>query len=178
MQLFRTSFTDASILSDFTCGLQKMDTFIHHHLQSYLDKYPCSAYCLCNEEEKIIAFFVIRYDTLVVFDEESSDDHKIIYDTELPTAIPVNEYPSIEIEYLAVAKNFQRQGIGRICMQQIINLADEVCQRLKIEFITVDAFKSDGYSAIPFYEKCHFSALEYPDSTKDTLRMYRPIWIQ
>lgn len=178
MQLFRTSFTDASILSDFTCGLQKMDTFIHHHLQSYLDKYPCSAYCLCNEEEKIIAFFVIRYDTLVVFDEESSDDHKIIYDTELPTAIPVNEYPSIEIEYLAVAKNFQRQGIGRICMQQIINLADEVCQRLKIEFITVDAFKSDGYSAIPFYEKCHFSALEYPDPTKDTLRMYRPIWIQ
>ena len=156
MQLFRTSFTDASILSDFTCGLQKMDTFIHHHLQSYLDKYPCSAYCLCNEEEKVIAFFVIRYDTLVVFDEESSDDHKIIYDTELPTAIPVNEYPSIEIEYLAVAKNFQRQGIGRICMQQIINLADEVCQRLKIEFITVDAFKSDGYSAIPFYEKCHF----------------------
>ena len=155
-----------------------MDTFIHHHLQSYLDKYPCSAYCLCNEEEKIIAFFVIRYDTLVVFDEESSDDHKIIYDTELPTAIPVNEYPSIEIEYLAVAKNFQRQGIGRICMQQIINLADEVCQRLKIEFITVDAFKSDGYSAIPFYEKCHFSALEYPDPTKDTLRMYRPIWIQ
>ena len=178
MQLFRTSFNDASILSDFTCGLQKMDTFIHHHLQSYLDKYPCSAYCLCNEEEKIIAFFVIRYDTLVVFDEESSDDHKIIYDTELPTAIPVNEYPSIEIEYLAVAKNFQRQGIGRICMQQIINLADEVCQRLKIEFITVDAFKSDGYSAIPFYEKCHFSALEYPDPTKDTLRMYRPIWIQ
>lgn len=178
MQLFRTSFTDASILSDFTCGLQKMDTFIHHHLQSYLDKYPCSAYCLCNEEEKIIAFFVIRYDTLVVFDEESSDDHKIIYDTELPTAIPVNEYPSIEIEYLAVAKNFQRQGIGRICMQQIINLADEVCKRLKIEFITVDAFKSDGYSAIPFYEKCHFSALEYPDPTKDTLRMYRPIWIQ
>ena len=178
MQLFRTSFTDASILSDFTCGLQKMDTFIHHHLQSYLDKYPCSAYCLCNEEEKIIAFFVIRYDTLVVFDEESSDDHKIIYDTELPTAIPVNEYPSIEIEYLAVAKNFQRQGIGRICMQQIINLADEVCQRLKIEFITVDTFKSDGYSAIPFYEKCHFSALEYPDPTKDTLRMYRPIWIQ
>lgn len=178
MQLFRTSFTDASILSDFTCGLQKMDTFIHHHLQSYLDKYPCSAYCLCNEEEKVIAFFVIRYDTLVVFDEESSDDHKIIYDTELPTAIPVNEYPSIEIEYLAVAKNFQRQGIGRICMQQIINLADEVCQRLKIEFITVDAFKSDGYSAIPFYEKCHFSALEYPDPTKDTLRMYRPIWIQ
>lgn len=178
MQLFRTSFTDASILSDFTCGLQKMDTFIHHHLQSYLDKYPCSAYSLCNEEEKIIAFFVIRYDTLVVFDEESSDDHKIIYDTELPTAIPVNEYPSIEIEYLAVAKNFQRQGIGRICMQQIINLADEVCQRLKIEFITVDAFKSDGYSAIPFYEKCHFSALEYPDPTKDTLRMYRPIWIQ
>lgn len=178
MQLFRTSFTDASILSDFTCGLQKMDTFIHHHLQSYLDKYLCSAYCLCNEEEKVIAFFVIRYDTLVVFDEESSDDHKIIYDTELPTAIPVNEYPSIEIEYLAVAKNFQRQGIGRICMQQIINLADEVCQRLKIEFITVDAFKSDGYSAIPFYEKCHFSALEYPDPTKDTLRMYRPIWIQ
>ena len=177
MQLFRTSFTDASVLSDFTCGLQKMDTFIHHHLQSYLDKYPCSAYYLCNEEEKIIAFFVIRYDTLVVFDEESSDDHKIIYDTELPTAIPVNEYPSIEIEYLAVAKNFQRQGIGRICMQQIINLADEVCQRLKIEFITVDAFKSDGYSAIPFYEKCHFSALEYPDPTKDTLRMYRPIWI-
>lgn len=62
-------------------------------------------------------------------------------------------------------------------MQQIIDLADEVCQRLKIEFITVDAFKSEEYSAIPFYEKCKFSALENLNPNKDTLRMYRPIWV-
>lgn len=177
MQLFRESFTDASILSGFTCGLQKMDTFIHHHLQSYLDKYTCSAYCLCNEEEEVVAFFIIRHDTLAVFDEDASEDHKTIYDTDLPPVIPINEYPSVEIEYLAVAARYQRQGIGRICMQQIINLADEVCQRLKIEFITVDAYKSEEYSAIPFYEKCKFSALENPNPTKDTLRMYRPIWL-
>jgi len=177
MQLFRESFTDASILSDFTCGLQKMDTFIHHHLQSYLDKYTCSAYCLYNEEGEVIAFFVIRHDTLAVFDEDTSEDHKTIYDTDLPPTIPINEYPSVEIEYLAVAKSYQRQGIGRICMQQIIDLADEVCQRLKIEFITVDAFKSEEYSAIPFYEKCKFSALENLNPNKDTLRMYRPIWV-
>lgn len=59
MQLFREQFTDASILSDFTCGLQVMDDFIHHNLQSYLDAYSCTAYCLYSEEGEIVAFFVI-----------------------------------------------------------------------------------------------------------------------
>lgn len=177
MQLFREQFTDASILSDFTCGLQVMDDFIHHNLQSYLDAYSCSAYCLYSEEGEIVAFFVIRHDTLAVFDDDAYDDHKIIYDSALPPTIPVNEYPSVEIEYLAVAKDYQRQGIGSLCIEQIIDLADEVSQLLRVELITVDAFKSEAYSAIPFYEKCNFSALEYPDPNKDTLRMYRPIWI-
>ncbi len=177
MQLFRETFTDASILSDFTCGLPVMDNFIHHNLQAYLDAYTCSAYYLYNENHTIVAFFVIRHDTLAIFDEDTHDDHQIVYGTELTSLINVNQYPSVEIEYLAVAKDFQHQGIGSLCIEQIIDIADEINQHLKVELITVDAFKSDVYSAIPFYEKCSFSALEYLDPNKDTLRMYRPIWI-
>ena len=122
-----------------------MDDFIHHNLQSYLDAYSCSAYCLYDEEGKIVAFFVIRHDTLAVFDDDAHYDHKMIYDSVLHPTIPVNEYPSVEIEYLAVSKDYQRQGIGSLCIEQIIDLADEVSQLLRVELITVDAFKSEAY---------------------------------
>ena len=38
-------------------------------------------------------------------------------------------------------------------------------------FITVDAYVTLQYSAVPFYEKCGFSHLENQDRSYDTMRM-------
>ena len=94
-----------------------------------------------------MAFFVIHHDTLAVFDDDALCDYEMIYDSVLPPTVPVNEYPSVEIEYLAVAKDYQRKGIGSLCIEQIVDLADEVDQLLRVELITVDAYRSEAYSA-------------------------------
>lgn len=38
-------------------------------------------------------------------------------------------------------------------------------------FLTVDAYHDDEYSAIPFYEKCGFFALQELSDEYDSLRM-------
>lgn len=38
---------DASILSNFYCGIPDMDDFIHEKLQGYLNRTECDAYVIC-----------------------------------------------------------------------------------------------------------------------------------
>lgn len=37
---------DASVLSNFYCGIQEMDDFIHEKLQDYLNRTECEAECI------------------------------------------------------------------------------------------------------------------------------------
>jgi hypothetical protein len=43
-------------------------------------------------------------------------------------------------------------------------------------FLTVDAYKSGEYSAVPFYRKCGFDALDIVAPTKKILPMYKPLY--
>ena len=52
-------------------------------------------------------------------------------------------------------------------------IIDEVCyETLEIDYLAVDAFHEEGYSAIPFYEKNHFIAVEDYKKEQDTQRMF------
>lgn len=170
MGLSIESFTDASILSDFYCGLQQMDDFIHQELQSYLHN-DCYAYCLKTEQQEIIAFIVLRIDIEVLVDNEIQDDLVLLYDIELPQ----EQYNSVEIEYLAVAESWQRKRIGYDLINEIENLINKINPNHSIDLITVSAFKSLEYSTIPFYKKCNFSDMEYNNPCSNTLRMYKPL---
>ena len=172
MQLFRESFTDASILSEFTCGLQEMDDFIHHNLQSFLDTKPCNAYCLKDATETIVAFFVLQPEMISILDEDTKEDMQLIHpDIQLETI----EYKTMEIEYLAVSKKRQRQGIGTECIAQIMSIAQEM-QDEELFFLTADAFKTGEYSAVPFYRKCGFDALDIAAPCRRILPMYKPLY--
>ena len=172
MQLFRESFTDASILSEFTCGLQEMDDFIHHNLQSFLDTKPCNAYCLKDATETIVAFFVLQPEMISIVDDDAKEDIQLIHpNIQLETI----EYKTMEIEYLAVSKNLQRQGIGTECIAQIMRIAQEM-QDTDLFFLTADAFKTGEYSAVPFYRKCGFDALDIVAPGRRVLPMYKPLY--
>jgi ribosomal protein S18 acetylase RimI-like enzyme len=171
LQLFREILTDASMLSDFTCGLQVMDDFIHYNLQSFLDSNSCLSYCLKDENEKVVAFFILQSDQISIVDEDTIDDMQLIHPNLSITSI---EYKTIEIEYLAVATAHQRKGIGTECIRQILDIAKE--QQRDTFFLTVDAYKSGEYSAVPFYRKCGFDALDIFAPTKKILPMYKPLY--
>ena len=45
---------DASVLSNFYCGIPEMDDFIHEKLQGYLNRTGCDAYVV-RLEDRIVA---------------------------------------------------------------------------------------------------------------------------
>ena len=76
-------------------------------------------------------------------------------------------FPTLEIDYLAVRKDFRNKGIGHQVMLELMRLATEG----DVFFLTVDAYHDTSYSAIPFYEKQGFFALQEYSVDSNTLRM-------
>lgn len=166
---------DASVLSNFYCGVQDMDDFIHEKLQGYLNRTECEAYAIRIGDE-IVAMLALGEDTLCL-DEDDKDDMKSGYipkpqkALELQGYLSETEFPAIEITYLAVDRNWRGQGIGEYIISQVENKV--LRDRPDCEFITVEAYKTIGYSAVGFYSHCDFTPAEPPMGYKDTLRMYK-----
>ena len=166
---------DASVLSNFYCGIQTMDDFIHDKLQEYLNKTDCDAF-IVKERDNIVAMLSLGHDTLNL-DDDDKDDMKAGFIPKPNVAIENQEFlaerdfPTIEITYLAVEKGRRGQGIGEYIISQI----EQKVQRdnPECEFITVEAYKTKDYSAVGFYSRCDFTPAEPPLGHKDTLRMYK-----
>lgn len=166
---------DASVLSNFCCGVDEMDEFIHNKLQEYLTKTGCDTYTI-KQGDEIVAMLSLGDDTLSLDDDDKDDMRsgfvpKPNIALENKDFLEEKEFQAIEITYLAVKKERRGQGIGGFIISQIENkiLRDSP----ECEFITVEAYKTNNYSAVGFYSKCDFTPAEQPLSYKDTLRMYK-----
>jgi len=80
-------------------------------------------------------------------------------------------YPTIEIDYLAVRKDLRERGYGT----EILTEITEAARRKGSYFLTVDAYHDREYSAIPFYEKLGFFALQEFSEEHETLRMAKRV---
>lgn len=161
----------ADLLNGFECGIPVMDEFIHTQLDTFLRNNPrYTLYIVKNDEADVVAFFVISTGAFV--------DDKGEY-TELPSGEPwgyldedlgpqaCQRFPTLEIDYLAVRQDCRNKGIGHHVMLELIGLATE----RDVFFLTVDAYHDTSYSAIPFYEKQGFFALQEYSVDSNTLRM-------
>ena len=161
----------ADILKGFECGVQEMDAFIHGDLDAFLKRDPqYQLNVVFDSEHGIVAMFVISPGIFVDNDDEFQDvpyGKPWSYMDEDFQIQSGTMYPSLEIDYLAVRKDLRESGYG----SQIIK---EISLRAKTRnffFLTVDAYHTKGYSAIPFYEKQGFFALQEYSEEYDTLRM-------
>ena len=166
---------DASVLSNFYCGIEEMDEFIHNKLQEYLTKTGCDAYTV-KEGDNIVAMLSLGEDTLILDDDDKDDMRsgfvpKPNIALENKDFLEEKEFQAVEITYLAVEKERRGEGIGGFIISQIENKIQH--DRPECEFITVEAYKTNKYSAVGFYSKCDFTPAEQPFSYKDTLRMYK-----
>ena len=166
---------EASVLSGFYCGILSMDVFIHEKLQEYLNQADCAAYVIKAGNE-IVAMLCLGSDTLILDDDDKDEMKSGIIpkpDVALKSQqfLAEKEFPAIEITYLAVDQKWRGQGIG----EYIISQVEKKVQRdnPECEFLTVEAYKTVGYSAVGFYLKCSFTPAETPLGYKDTLRMYK-----
>lgn len=166
---------DASILSNFYCGIPDMDDFIHEKLQGYLNRTECDAYVI-KQNDDIVAMLSLGNDTLSL-DDDDKDEMKSGFipkptvALEKQSFLEETEFPAIEITYLAVERDRRGQGIGEFIINQVEKKV--LRDNPECEFITVEAYKTKDYSAVGFYARCHFTPAEPPIGYKDTLRMYK-----
>lgn len=163
------------ILIDFECGIQKMDEFIHGSLDTFLKNDPrYNFYVAVEDGLGVVGMFVTSAGIFVDHDGEFED---------LPFGKPwgyMDEdlemhsgtmYPTIEIDYLAVRKDLRERGYGT----EILTEITEAARRKGCYFLTVDAYYDREYSAIPFYEKLGFFALQEFSEEHETLRMAKRV---
>lgn len=168
---------DASVLSNFFCGIADMDYFIHNRLQRHIDEEHLQTY-IAKSSGTIVAMFAIRPDQLTLDDDDKDEmrmgmEPKPLHAITDTTFLDSNSFDALEVAYLAVSQDHQHQGIG----EYIIN---ELCLKAKsdnpnCEFLTVEAYKTNDYSAIGFYLKCAFKPRELPNPAFDVLKMSRVI---
>ena len=170
---------DTSVLADFYSGVKSMDHFIHTRLSIFLRIYKNSRfYVLRNEDGLILAMCVLSPGQLFL-DEDCKDDLRIKF-PDIEERADLKEYwegglfPSIEISYLAVSKEYQGMHIGSKLIDTIVKFKNDEFYNHPL-FLSVDALCTKEYSAVGFYNKCRFWASEYMNVKLDTLRMYRTI---
>lgn len=161
---------DISALFDFKCGVKSMDDFIHDEengLSKFIS-YKLSTLWLVYESEKVVAFFALSKDALVL---NGDDMRTIVRDGRKAEALPdqnedkfweQEKYPAIEIDYLAVCKEKREEPgehLGTALIAKIAQFASE--DRLSATlFLTVDALDTPEYSAVKFYRSCDFEFSE------------------
>ena len=162
--------SSADVLDGFECGVQKMDSFIHESLDTFLKNDPRYSFFVAKEERDIVAMFVVSSGMFVDHDGEFDD---------IPFGKPwgyMGEdfkmhsgmmYPTLELDYLAVRKDLRKKGYG----SEIVKELSRMARSKDCFFLTVDAYHDKEYSAIPFYEKCGFFALQEFAEEYDSLRM-------
>ena len=168
-----------------------MDDFIrnkHKGLQKHLEL-GLSHLWLVYEKEKVIAFFALSKDALTL----NSEDKHMIEMRQKADCFPhfdeehfwiQEKYAAIEIDYLVVAEEKQRKGIGSFIIASIEEYArnDKLSSTL---FLTVEALNSKEQNSIEFYKKCGFSLSEVGKTRNEnmerfgdlplTIRMYKRI---
>lgn len=172
-------------LESFSCGEKQMDDFIHENLEDCSINHYCTTYCVRNaESNEIAAIFSLSFDSVDI-DHDDFDDMRIgAAGTDKPHVTESFRerfeekytYPALEITYLAVDRKYQHMNVGA-------EIVDDVCAMARQQslagcvFVTVLALHKDGYSAVPFYEKCHF-AKQTPLPKADVWPMYKTLWIE
>ena len=175
---------DFKELAGFCCGEKQMDDFIQSYLEECSINHYCTTYCVKSKDNHdIAAIFSLSFDSVNI-EQDDFDDMRIgAAGTDKPYVTESFRerfedkytYPALEITYLAVDKKYQHMHIGE-------GIVEDVCAMAKKQslggciFVTVLALHKEGYSAVPFYEKCRF-AKQTPLPKADVWPMYKTLWV-
>lgn len=179
LQLHFERIDNSSVLSDFNCGLDVMDRFIHSGLQWCIDYHYCVVYAI-KESDEIVAVVALGCDKLELDTTDKEElqlgffpKPDISYDYQ-DTFWAKSSYPAIEITYLTVREDKRGLGIGEYIIEAMgQRVLDSRYNMAGCQFMTVEAYSKGNASAVGFYHKCDFVAAEEPNPNKETLRMYK-----
>lgn len=167
-----SKLTKSDCLRSFVCGIEDVDNTIRNLLPTCINNNEVDAYVVTSEGE-IVAIFALR-DSFIELDQ--TDIHEELQDfSEIVDDGRRERYPALDLSLLAVSKNHQRRGIGRLIIDTLIENHSRFGSADNV-FLFVDAFYVVGgsYSSIEFYQKCNFSNT-WQNVKIDTYRMFKGI---
>ncbi|MBR1932989.1 MAG: GNAT family N-acetyltransferase [Prevotella sp.] len=184
LQFTSEPIADYHCLEAFHSGVEAMDRFIQGDFRLSIEHHYCTAYGIWAGNE-LVAIYALSFDSLDLDTDDKEELESGIASTGVPnvdwnykdTFYAKSRYPALDIAYLAVQEKYRGQNIGR----SIIHLIAEQARSQKFagcQFLTVDALATKDYSAVGFYEHCGFTANEVRKPYKDTLRMYRTLYVK
>ena len=165
---------DLQSLSAFSCGCPEIDDFFHDEVRlcrkyGYLIPYKCTV----TDTGEMVGLFTLANDILSLEYEDRinfpnlSAEYADIFSRQ-PT------YPAVNIGHLAVRKDAQSKGIGRIIVD-FIRLTFTSIRISGCQFITVDALNNPR--TLSFYtDKLGSEFQTLSDLGKHTRRMYLDIF--
>ena len=133
---------NTSDTTSFDCGDSDLNEFLKEDAVNNKNDWLSVTKILC-EDEKIIGFFTITPDTL----------HKgrINLQDKLQ-GYQYGKYPAIKLARLAVDKQYQGKGIGKLLMKSFFKIARDIVDFEGGRFITVDAKQN----AVTYYRQYGF----------------------
>ena len=174
---------DFHCLNTFSSGIEAMDTFIRSDFRLSVENHYCSAYIVKHQED-IVAVFALSFDSLDLDTDDKEELQAGMSSTGSPdidwnykdTFYAKPRYPALDIAYLAVQEQWRGRGVGSLLLdtiaEQARNQSFAGCQ-----FLTVEALATSEYSAVGFYSRCGFTPNELKKPYKDTLRMFRTLYV-
>ena len=175
---------DFHCLNTFCSGVESMDIFIRGDFRLSIENHYCTAY-LAKYGEEVVAVFALSFDSLDLDTDDKDELNTGLSSTGTPdidwnyrdTFYAKPRYPALDIAYLAVQKEWRGKRIGHYLIEMIAEQARSQsfagCQ-----FLTVEALATSEYSAVGFYSRCGFTANEVKNPNKDTLRMFRTLYVR
>ena len=157
-------------IKSFDCGDDDLNEFLIKDCINYDSQLLAVTYILESDTETV-AFFSIFNDALRA--EEVAFPSKTQFKAFLKSILPhpkrfLKNFPAMKIGRLAVSENFKGQGIGKLIIQHIIELAIDHNSKCACRFITVDAYAKSTW----IYEKFSFEYLTEKDKNEETRQMY------
>ena len=175
---------DFHCLNTFCSGVESMDIFIRGDFRLSIENHYCTAY-LAKYGEEVVAVFALSFDSLDLDIDDKDELNTGLSSTGTPdidwnyrdTFYAKPRYPALDIAYLAVQKEWRGKRIGHYLIEMIAEQARSQsfagCQ-----FLTVEALATSEYGAVGFYSRCGFTANEVKNPNKDTLRMFRTLYVK
>lgn len=159
-------------LNYFTCGRSQLDSFLSSDAKDY-DKHGLTSTVVVFSVNEVcpVAYFSLTADAVRLSGSEKND-------LCLPFDVPISFYPAVKITKLAVASNYQRQGVGEQLIDLIFGIVSDT--PFAVRLLTVDAVNQP--EIISFYQKVGFvesladAKEKKHQNRKETVLMFRDIY--
>lgn len=162
--------TKDTIIKPFDCGDDDLNDFLINKAKKYYSEHLATTFII-EDANITVAYYSILNDSLRIENEKFASKTKFkrfLKNLVSHSKRHLKYYPAVKIGRLAVNKDVQNTGLGKIIINNIIKYSIEINEKCACKLITVDAYSK----SLAFYEKSGFEYLTEMDKDNTERQMF------